>query len=96
MIVNSETLPSRLPTRPALSTGGGGCFDAWDASSWRTFSSAVLPTSGAPANSLRICSSFSSTDATSSVCVAATSLVMALPISLIDFEYSFQDGGPSP
>ena len=30
MIVSSETFPSRLPTRPALSTGGGGVVAASD------------------------------------------------------------------
>ena len=60
-MVSSETLPSRLPTRPALSIGGGGVFDACDVSSLSTFSSAFLPTSGASANSSRSCSIFSST-----------------------------------
>lgn len=41
MIVSSETLPGRLPTRPALSTGGG-VLDASDVSLLRTFSSAIL------------------------------------------------------
>ena len=50
MIVSSETLPRRAPTRPALSTGGGGS-DACDFSSWSAFSSAFLPISGASANS---------------------------------------------
>jgi hypothetical protein len=49
MMVSSETLPSRLPTRPALCTGGGGFFDAFDVSWPSTFSSAFLPTSGASA-----------------------------------------------
>jgi hypothetical protein len=59
MIVSSETLPSRLPTRPALSTGGG-FWDASDASLLRTLASAVLPTSGASANSSRSWLIFSS------------------------------------
>ena len=65
-MVSSETLPRRLPTRPALSTGGGGVCDACDVSSRSTFSSAVLPTSGASANSSRSCSIFFSTALSSS------------------------------
>jgi hypothetical protein len=61
MIVSSDTLPSLLPTRLALSTGGGGFREASAASLLSTFSSAVLPTSGASANSLRSSSIFSST-----------------------------------
>jgi hypothetical protein len=53
MMVSSETLPSRLPTRPALCTGGGGFWDACDVSWPSTFSSALRPTSGASANSSR-------------------------------------------
>ena len=60
MMVNSETLPRRLPTRPALSIGTGGESEACDVSSRSTFSSAVLPTSGASANSSRRWSIFSS------------------------------------
>jgi hypothetical protein len=52
-IVSSETLPSRLPARPALSIGGGGAVAASDCNRSITFSSATLPTSGASANSSR-------------------------------------------
>ena len=41
--------------------GGGGFWDASDSSLLRTLSSAVLPTSGASANSLRSSAIFSST-----------------------------------
>ena len=63
MIVSSETLPSRLPTRPALYTGGGCALDASDASLLSTVSSAFLPTSGASANSSRSWLIFSSRSA---------------------------------
>ena len=45
MMVSSETLPRRAPTRPALSTDRGGLAVS-SASSWITFSSAVFPSSG--------------------------------------------------
>ena len=61
MIVSSETLPSRAPTRPALSTAGGKS-EACDLSSWSAFSSAFFPSSGASANNSRNCWTFFSTD----------------------------------
>jgi hypothetical protein len=45
MIVSSDTLPSLLPTRPTLATGGG-FWVAPDASLLRTFSNAFLPRLG--------------------------------------------------
>src|SRR5580692_12738498 len=83
MIVSSETLPSRLPTRPALCTGGGAAWDASDASLLSTFSSAVLPTSGASANSSRSWLIFSSTD---SVAVGASVVMSALPFVSFAFQ----------
>jgi hypothetical protein len=52
--------PAGARRRPALCTGSGGGLDASDASLWRTFSSAVLPTSSASANSCRSCLIFTS------------------------------------
>ena len=80
MIVSSETLPIRLPTRPALSIGGGGLPDASDASLLRTFFSAVRPTSGASANSSCNCLILSSTDSVA-VVVPVVMAAHSFPLS---------------
>ncbi len=84
MMVSSETLPSRLPARPALCTGGGGFWDASDASLLRTFSSAVVPTSGASANSSRNCLIFSSTALS---CPGAVAVGVSVVMSAISFRF---------
>src|SRR5262245_9824365 len=73
MIVSSEMLPRRAPTRPALSTGGGKS-EACDLRSRRAFSSAFFPSFGASAYSSRNCLVFSSAGL-SCTCVAMVVLL---------------------
>jgi hypothetical protein len=77
--------PSRLPTRPAFAIGGGGFWDASDASLLRTFSSAVRPTSGVLANSFRNWLIFSSAVASYPDPVA---VVVSVVMSVIPFGFS--------
>jgi hypothetical protein len=79
------TLPSRVPTRPALSTGGGSFADASDASLLRTRSSAVLPISGASANSSRSWLSFSSTVLS---CSGAVAVDVSVVMSVVSLRFS--------
>jgi hypothetical protein len=91
MIVSSEILPRRAPTRPAVSTGGGKS-EACDLSSWSAFSSAFFPSSGASANSSRSFLIFSSTGWCCSGPVGAEDL-SAVAVAILNVLSSLACGG---